>query len=250
MTDSCNFDPVINMMSEISKNHAVMDAISAHLEKLKILCPGLIYSYAVINKKDPSEIIIISNKPNWFDEYVKNSYQLIDPVTMRALNDMGDFLWERGSEEITRTQLHNVFRMSEMVHIDAGHTFILHDPRNNVATLSFMCELASYGNLIRLMNEHKNLIQSFLVSTHKMTLSLYDKLVKKFDMEVTLTPREIELLTLTSKGKKYSEAAKFLGITVSTVKFHMGRVNRKLGAKNTPHAIKLAVELNLISTDN
>lgn len=167
---------------------------------------------------------------------------------MRAMNDMGDFSWERDSEEIFKNKLHNVFRLSEMVHIDVGHTFILHDPRNNVATLSLMSGLNSYGNLIRLIEENKNITQSFLVSTHKMTLSLYDKLIKKeTGGDIDLTKREIEILTLISKGKKYSEVAEILGIAVGTVKFHMGRVNCKLGAKNAPHAIKLVIELNLIN---
>lgn len=238
------------MISEFSKNKPALEAITAHLEKLTSWFPGMIYSYAIISKRDPTNILIISNKPEWFDEYVNQNYQLIDPVTTRALNDMGDFSWERNSHEITSTNLQKVFRTSEKVHIDVGHTFILHDPRNNVVTLTIMTGLEFYGDLIRLLEENGDKMPPFLISTHKKTLSIYDKLIKKDNTgKVSLTKREYDILQLASKGKKYSEIAVILDLAVSTVKFHISKITRKLGAKNIPHAINLAVELKLISNE-
>lgn len=34
---------------------------------------GIIYAYAIMNKKDPSQMRIINNNPTWFDIYPKEN---------------------------------------------------------------------------------------------------------------------------------------------------------------------------------
>jgi DNA-binding NarL/FixJ family response regulator len=55
----------------------------------------------------------------------------------------------------------------------------------------------------------------------------------KFD----LTPRETETLHLLTKGCLYKEIAKELGVTVSTIAFHVGNIYRKLQVKTRSEAI-------------
>uniref|UniRef100_UPI00384ACE79 helix-turn-helix transcriptional regulator n=1 Tax=Brenneria izbisi TaxID=2939450 RepID=UPI00384ACE79 len=58
--------------------------------------------------------------------------------------------------------------------------------------------------------------------------------------------RENEILYWASMGKTYPEIAMILDIKISTVKFHIGNVVKKLGVLNAKHAIRLGVELQLI----
>jgi DNA-binding CsgD family transcriptional regulator len=52
----------------------------------------------------------------------------------------------------------------------------------------------------------------------------------------SLSPREFEVLSLTSAGCTNSQIAKSLDVTVHAVKFHLGSVYRKLGVANRTEA--------------
>jgi DNA-binding CsgD family transcriptional regulator len=62
-----------------------------------------------------------------------------------------------------------------------------------------------------------------------------------------LTPREIEILTLTAYGKTRSEIARILSIKATTVKEHMERTFLKLNVSNNTHASTVALALGLIA---
>ncbi|PAV07708.1 hypothetical protein CBG25_04745 [Arsenophonus sp. ENCA] len=58
-----------------------------------------------------------------------------------------------------------------------------------------------------------------------------------------LTKRENEVLHWVSAGKTYWEISVILGIKVTTVKFHIGNVVRKLDVCSAKQAIRASVEL-------
>ena len=61
-----------------------------------------------------------------------------------------------------------------------------------------------------------------------------------------LTPRELEVLGLISRGLRNKEIAKRFFITERTVKFHVGSVLAKLGAHNRTEAARMAVRRGLV----
>jgi DNA-binding CsgD family transcriptional regulator len=60
------------------------------------------------------------------------------------------------------------------------------------------------------------------------------------------TARELEVLRYTSYGLKWRECADAMGIAPDTVMAHLSHVRRKLRAKNTAHAVAIALRLGLI----
>src|SRR5215831_17475897 len=60
---------------------------------------------------------------------------------------------------------------------------------------------------------------------------------------VDLTPRESQMLSLLAKGKTYSSIAEELGVSYKTVVNACLHLKRKLGAKNLPELIGVAVLL-------
>lgn len=54
--------------------------------------------------------------------------------------------------------------------------------------------------------------------------------------------KEKKMLYFSSMGKTYSEIASLLGVTLSTMKFHMGNGVKKLGVFNAKKAIKPGIE--------
>jgi DNA-binding NarL/FixJ family response regulator len=63
----------------------------------------------------------------------------------------------------------------------------------------------------------------------------------------SLTPRELEVLTLIGQGRSNAEIAAMLAIAPRTAKVHVQNILSKLGATNRTEAVSLAVKQRLIS---
>ncbi|HJZ49857.1 MAG TPA: response regulator transcription factor [Roseiflexaceae bacterium] len=63
----------------------------------------------------------------------------------------------------------------------------------------------------------------------------------------SLTPRELEVLTLIGQGHSNSEIAALLSIAPRTAKVHVQNILGKLGATNRTEAVSIAVKQKLIS---
>jgi len=61
-----------------------------------------------------------------------------------------------------------------------------------------------------------------------------------------LTPREVEVLGLISRGLRNREIAERLFVTERTVKFHVGSILAKLGAHNRTDAARIATRRGLV----
>ncbi len=62
----------------------------------------------------------------------------------------------------------------------------------------------------------------------------------------SLTRREIEVLSLTARGKNAAQIAEELAITKRTVQSHRESIVRKLSAANLTHAVALALSTKII----
>jgi DNA-binding CsgD family transcriptional regulator len=66
------------------------------------------------------------------------------------------------------------------------------------------------------------------------------------DVEVPLTPRELEVLALLAEGASNKMIARRLGISVHTAKFHVGSLIDKLDAVGRTDAVTHAARLGVI----
>ncbi|MBO8132851.1 helix-turn-helix transcriptional regulator [Dickeya fangzhongdai] len=210
------------------------------------------YAYLIMNKKKPTDVVIISNYPTeWVDIYRNNNYQHIDPVILTAINKISPFSWDDDLVISSKLKFSRIFNLSKEYDIVNGYTFVLHDPGNNLAALSFMIEEHRSEELEEIIQNNKDKLQMLLISAHEKLTSLYREMSRnrnnsKSQEADLFSQRENEILYWASMGKTYQEIALILGITTSTVKFHIGNVVKKLGVLNAKHAIRLGVEMNLI----
>lgn len=79
------------------------------------------------------------------------------------------------------------------------------------------------------------------ISTEEVT-----RRAKKPRDEGPLSARELEVLSLMVTGMTNTEIGKSLGISVKTVEAHRDRMFRKLGAKNAPHAVIMAIRAGYV----
>lgn len=63
---------------------------------------------------------------------------------------------------------------------------------------------------------------------------------------VTLTPRQADVLGLMARGVTVRRTAVLLGISEHTVKEHARDARHNLGARNTAHAVGIALRERLI----
>jgi ATP/maltotriose-dependent transcriptional regulator MalT len=64
-----------------------------------------------------------------------------------------------------------------------------------------------------------------------------------------LSPKEMETLGWVQEGKKTWEIAKIMGVSEGTVKFHVGNILRKLGARSRTQAVAIALKAGLLKEE-
>ncbi|WP_339057497.1 LuxR family transcriptional regulator [Candidatus Regiella endosymbiont of Tuberolachnus salignus] len=234
-------------------NETINNLIKDDLDKEFESYGDIKYAYAIMNKKNTTEMSVISNRPDWFKIYIRDRYQHIDPVIITALNRITSFPWDENIMINSDLKLPKIFNIVSSYNITNGYTFVVHDNKNNLALLSIMID-KSYINDIndinKLIEYNKDKLQSLLITVHDKTMSLYRnmgiKYHRKKETEEIFSRRENEILYWSSVGKTYQEIAIILGIRPCTVKFHMANIVKKLGVMNGKHAIRLGIELKLI----
>ncbi|EHD21004.1 MULTISPECIES: LuxR family transcriptional regulator [Brenneria] len=241
------------MFSVFVKNQIVIDTLRDYIDR-KLSLPGSSkYAYTVVSKKNPSEILIISNYPDeWVELYRLNNFQLIDPVILTAFKRSSAFAWDENITLMSDLKFTKIFSLSRQYNIVNGFTFVLHDHFNNLSLLSVIIGNREQGELEEYLSSERGVLQTLLIDINEQMYRLARSASSDRQQndesknKAIFTPRENEVLYWASMGKTYADIAAIAGISVSTVKFHMGNVVIKLGVSNARQAIRLGVELDLI----
>lgn len=233
-------------------NERIDNSIKSYLDRKLAIFGNFKYAYIVFNKKDPMQMLIISNYPTeWLEIYKRKHYQHIDPVVLAGLNRISPFAWDENFSFSDLTGFTKIFNISKNYNVMNGYTFVLHDCSHYLALLSILMDEENAMDIEDKIKGNKGDLQMLLVTVHEKCTSLYREMTKHAYCNSAggkdlFSPRENEILYWASMGKTYSEIATILGIKLGTVKFHIGNVVKKLGVMNAKHAIRLGVELQLI----
>ena len=239
------------MRNPFFNNIAINSSIKTHLEKRLAKYKNFHYAYAIMSKNNPSNFSIISNRQQWFDVYLENNFQFIDPILMTALDRITPFAWDENIMLSQGIKVPKIFDIAKNHNIINGYTFVLHDQYNNLVVLSMMMDEKCDSNIDEFIALNKNHLQMILISTHEKLTSLYKEQestseFEKMNAKDLLSKRENEVIYWASVGKSYQEIALILDIKTTTVKYHIGNTVKKLGVTNAKHAIRMGVELQII----
>lgn len=241
------------MFAFFSEKNTVTDTLKAYIERKLQPYGSPEYAYSVVNKKNPSESLIISSYPyEWVRFYRANNFQLTDPVVLSAFKRSSPFVWDENITLMSDLRFSKIFSLSRQYNIVNGFTFVLHDHMSNLTLLSLIIKETDTGEQEQWLLAAQGALQMDLIDFNEQMYQLAGSLAEKAKKNIDgkngaiFTPRENEVLYWASMGKTYAETAVIIGISVSTVKFHIKNVVSKLGVINARQAVRLGVELNLI----
>ncbi|HDR2590248.1 LuxR family transcriptional regulator [Enterobacter ludwigii] len=237
------------MLSIFNENKTIAETLREHISRKLTSFGTLEYAYTVISKKNPSDVFIISSYPEeWVNLYQGNNFQLTDPVILNAFKRISPFVWDENIALMSDLKFTRIFTLSRRYNIVNGFTFVLHDHMNNLATLSIIIDSNERGEMEARLSSERGSMQMLLIDINEQMYLLAGSVPGGPGSEgkPLLTQRENEVLYWASMGKTYPEIAAIAGISVSTVKFHMGKLVHKFGVSNARQAIRLGVELELI----
>lgn len=232
-------------------NELINESVKEFLEKKLKDYNNIKYAYAIMNKRNPANFAIISNRTEWFEFYTQNNYQFIDPVLITASHRITPFSWDENIMISSGLRLPKIFNMAKNYNVINGYTFVLHDHNHNLVVLSIIIDDCCDDNIEDMIRNDENQLQMLLLMAHEKLITLYSeidnsKYFDKINQKEIFSIRENEVLYWASMGKSYQEVAIILGIKLTTVKYHIGNAVKKLGVTNAKHAIRLGIELNLI----
>ena len=197
------------------------------------------FSYAAFMPASWSSLLVHNLDPEWIDIYKEKQYCKIDPRTRYGLLHNEPVRWsdlslDNGKKRVLAGKVLDHAR--EFGYLD-GISIPLHGVGSEVAlfNLSSSSALPDYNDIE---------MQSILAYTSKVRHSIR-KIQSKLDpasIQIpVLSEREKECLQWTANGKTSWEIGQILGVSESTVVFHISKAVSKLGVSNRVQAVAKAI---------
>lgn len=199
--------------------------------------------------ESPGSLLLAGRWPRgWPETYIRKRYMQVDPTIRYLGHAQAGFRW-RDTLGAFRASPHRK-RMERMM-VDArhngledGYMFPVHGRRGLLGSLSLG------GKPVDLQGVEIGLFDC-------IARRLYWKLIAAANPEeasrasaivdVELTRREMEALTLLAEGMTSHDIGRVLGISSHTVDWYMNGIQEKLSARNRHHAVAIAFRVGLVS---
>ncbi|WP_133636710.1 helix-turn-helix transcriptional regulator [Zavarzinia compransoris] len=187
----------------------------------------------------PDNALMIVRMPEaWVEHYIASDFALVDPVFVRAALDMRPFTWAEAARG-ARPEARRVMQEASAFRLNTGLTIPLHGPNGYRAEVTFAGERVTDD--LRVFRQLR-----FLATTlHDRALTILGR--GPGEGGPGLTPRERDCLHWVAAGKSDWAISQILGISETTVHWHVERAKRKFGASTRMQAIVTAIRLGLLT---
>lgn len=185
---------------------------------------------------------------------------LANEADMQLVGEAGDGLEAVEAFRLLRPDVTLMdLRMPQMDGIEATKLIRREDPEARIIALTSYdgdqeiyrsLEAGVRGYILKEM-VHTEIVRAIRVvhsGKRLMPAEVAERLSEHFP-QVTLTPREVEVLTFVAQGLGNKEIGAQLGTAAGTVKMHLQNILCKLGASDRTHAVTLAVRRGIIYLD-
>lgn len=183
-----------------------------------------------------------SNHPaEWQQRYLSRNYFALDPVVTRAKRTMRPIVWSHAEKGQYEPKERLFLDEAKAFGIASGITVPIKGGFGRTAMLALASDRTDAN---RIGVRDVAYAATAVAYVHLSLLRLSTKALVAID--AALSPREITCMVWASMGKTKGETAKMLGITEKTVRFYLERAREKLGAANIAHAVRIAMERDLL----
>jgi DNA-binding CsgD family transcriptional regulator len=178
----------------------------------------------------------------YYDAYMENQWDRIDPVVASSLRAVRPFFWNDVIEQTKLSKVQEDFlNECRTLHVQGGIVFPFHGPGHRLDILSVSRRVDEPAN-----KERTSYLHAISTETWTRYLELSEgQLFLKTDGD-QLTPRELEILRWCKDGKSRPDIGAILSISPKTVEFHLCNLMNKLGATNQITAVVIAIQRGLI----
>lgn len=142
----------------------------------------------------------------------------------------------------TARELTSIGRMVALTGWRGGISVPIRGPGASLGYVAFI----STERLETLLSQHEEYGDHLFAIAHRLYDAMRDRLAVFAAQGNRFTARELECLSLLALGKTLDEAAELLGLSYSTVRYHLYNAGRKLGTKHRTHAIAKAAFLGVL----
>jgi LuxR family transcriptional activator of conjugal transfer of Ti plasmids len=226
------FQNFIDLLSTAETVQDFSKAMADAATALDLSC----FAYLALQRARTGKPRLISTYPSrWTAHYLRNRYQIIDPVIGEALETPEPFRWGLDiPSKFTPTAERQLFDEAAQFGIRFGFTVPIHDGHGPVAALTFAAD-ERRPQFEKCVDAHGNVLQLMAMYFHA---HVRRKLVhERYVDGIRLSPREFDCLEWASRGKTAWEIGCILGISRNTVAYYLENAKDKLGVRTVVQAV-------------
>ncbi len=242
---------VLVEFAETSRNVATKEALAALLIQTYGKLGFAFVNISLMRDYDlPSEILKfawVSTYPDdWTHYYMARDCMRFDPVALSARGDVGPFFWSDLKHRFDFTPLQsNLMEMAVEggLHNGIGLPFVGSRSRRGGVALATLTPTTEHCRNLELLWSISNMfywrLSDLVAGPRPLALR-----------PIELTPRELDVINLSFRGKSDREVAVDLDITENTVNTHFRNIFRRLGVNNRIQAFVKAAGHGIIDLPN
>ncbi|EPX76770.1 helix-turn-helix transcriptional regulator [Salipiger mucosus] len=201
------------------------------------------FCYLRMGDRDPDDVgaVLTTYPDEWHDRYVRQNYQLIDPVVQKGLKSFLPMDWALAKKDDPLVR--QFFgEAAEFGVCPSGLTIPVRDPHGRRALFSLNSGMKQ--------PEFEGFTREFMSDLQYLGHLVHDHVCREGGLDFPLkllTNREVEVMKWAALGKTSWETARICNLAPNTVKFYVRNATAKLEASNKAHAVAKAVKMGIIS---
>ena len=191
-----------------------------------------------------------SNYPtNWRSFYDTQKLVHVDPTVAHCVAHSTSLIWSPGLFRSGPQQV--MYEEASGYGLRSGVTLPMHGPRGELGILCFVNDTKPSKQFERDVDHvlpELSLLRdmAFQSGVDFALMNLQPDGETLATEQPNLTMRELECLNWAMQGKTSWETGRILGVSESTVNFHISNINRKLGVHHRNQAVIRAIKLGIL----
>jgi LuxR family transcriptional activator of conjugal transfer of Ti plasmids len=197
--------------------------------------------YAYANLKGSNSQLYSNYPRDWLDRYLAGNYFEIDPVVATGKRSLEPFAWSGKHMSRHGAAVRRIAGEASEFGINSGVSIPIKAGFGCTAMLTLA---SSHAEVDHVPIKNTTVADTAVAFLHINLVRLSTRILQR--REIPLSPRELICLAWAADGKTKIETAVMIGIKENTVRFYLEEARKKLGARNVPHAVFLAMQRNFL----